>query len=317
MEDRRETAAHPEENCEYYKRMLLRTLARQHQRQVAAFDAYHEGVSQQEGLKLDDERFAGLAKRLDCAEGARVIITHNLHVEAGLMNGDQGVIKAIIFAKGCKPHHSDPAARMPRCLLVDCPKYKGPPFFSEPKRRTWVPIFPRTVRDPVDHSVARSQFPLVLGWALTPWKAQGMTLDKAIVRLRDAVSTPGVLFVALSRVRHPDDLMVVHDFPSLAVILKRKRHPSFQKRQQWEKVMRAKFSKPARTCMQNPELYRNPGTHVWTPDQCAIAKKLFTALRTNTRASDDEICLQAASTVAGGHAQDCLLYTSPSPRDRG
>ena len=62
--------------------------------------------------------------------------------------------------------------------------------------------------------------------------------------------------------------------------------------------MRAKFSKPARTCMQNPELYRNPGTHVWTPDQCAIAKKLFTALRTNTRASDDEICLQAASTVA-------------------
>ena len=108
--------------------MLLRTLARQHQRPVAAFDAYHEGVPQQEGLKLDDERFAGLAKRLECAEGARVILTHNLHVESGLMNGTQGVIKAIIFAPGSKPHHADPASRMPRCILVDCPKYKGPVF---------------------------------------------------------------------------------------------------------------------------------------------------------------------------------------------
>ena len=47
-----------------------------------------------------------------------------------------------------------------------------------------------------------------------------MTLDKAIVRLRDAVSTPGVLFVALSRVRHPDDRMLDDDFPALALILK-------------------------------------------------------------------------------------------------
>ena len=167
-----------------------------------------------------------------------------------------------------------------------------------------MPIFPRTVRDPVDHNVTRSQFPLVLGWALTPWKAQGMTLDKAIVRLRDAVSTPGVLFVALSRVRHPDDLMLDDDFPALAVILKGSRHPSSQKRQHWEKMMRARFSKTVRTCMQNPELYHNPRTHIWTPDQCALAEILLTALRTNTQASDDKICLRGSSTVTGDHTQD-------------
>ena len=68
--------------------------------------------------------------------------------------------------------------------------------------------------------------------------------------------------------------------------------------------MRAKFSRTVQACMQKPELYCNPGTHVWTPDQCALAEKLLTALRSNTQASDDDICLQAAATVAGDHAQD-------------
>ena len=69
-------------------------------------------------------------------------------------------------------------------------------------------------------------------------------------------------------------------------------------------MMRAKFCKTVRTCMQNPELHRSPGTHVWTPDQCALAEKLLTALRTNTQASDDEICLQAASTATGDNIQE-------------
>ena len=42
-----------------------------------------------------------------------------------------------------------------------------------------------------------------------------MTLAKVIVKLGAAVREPGVLFVALSRVRHPDDLMLDDDFPAL------------------------------------------------------------------------------------------------------
>ena len=88
MEFRRETAAHPEDNCEYYNRMLLRARARQQKQPVVAISALHEEISHAEGLKLDDERFSGLAKQLELAEEARVI-THNLHVEFGLMNGAQ------------------------------------------------------------------------------------------------------------------------------------------------------------------------------------------------------------------------------------
>ena len=120
--------------------------------------------------------------------------------------------------------------RLPAFMNVALqPKYKGPAFFSDPVRRTWIPIFPKTVRDPQDRNVTRTQFPLVLGWALTPWKAQGMTLNKVVVKLSAAVATPGVLFVALSRVRHPDDLMMLDDdFPALATILKAGCHPSFK-----------------------------------------------------------------------------------------
>ena len=48
MDFRRSTENNPEDNCEYYNRMLLRSLARQNQQPVVALDAFHEGVSQEE-----------------------------------------------------------------------------------------------------------------------------------------------------------------------------------------------------------------------------------------------------------------------------
>ena len=90
--------------------------------------------------------------------------------------------------------------------------------------------------------IKRRQFPIVLAWALTPWKAQGLTLRKATVKLSHAISDPGVLFVAMSRVKHPDDLMLDDDFPDYATILRGARHESFKHRQIWEKRARSYFS---------------------------------------------------------------------------
>ena len=63
-------------------------------------------------------------------------------------------------------------------------------------KKTWVPVFPREISDPEVKDIKRRQFPIVLAWALTPWKAQGLTLRKATVKLSHAISDPGVLFVA-------------------------------------------------------------------------------------------------------------------------
>ena len=63
------------------------------------------------------------------------------------MNEAQGTVVAIVYERGTDPNHPDPNCRMPALLIIDVPKYQGEHVFEEPERRTWVPLFPRTVRD--------------------------------------------------------------------------------------------------------------------------------------------------------------------------
>ena len=79
-------------------------------------------------------------------------------------------------------------------IIIDCPKYTGPAFFDDPEQRTWIPLQPHRVQDTRQSRIARYQFPFVLGWALTPWKAQGMTLDKVICKIGRAAASPGTQF---------------------------------------------------------------------------------------------------------------------------
>ena len=306
MDYRRSTAQNPEDNCEYYNRMLCRSLAQERKQPVVAFDAVHEGVNQAQGLALEESQFNGLAARVELSDEARVILTQNINPGVGLMNGTQATVKKIVFAPGTHPNHENPAQRLPAFLLLDVPKYTGPVFFSDPERQTWVPLFPRTVCDADNRSISRTQFPVVLGWALTPWKAQGMTLEKVVVKLGAAVREPGVLFVALSRVRHPDDLMLDDDFPALFEILKQSKHPSFQKRQRWEKEMRAKFARTLRLHMRDADRYCHPGTHVWTADDSALADLFVQAVKT-TNSTSDASALQSAVSVLQPDASEADL----------
>lgn len=54
------------------------------------------------------------------------------------------------------------------------------------------------------------QFPLQLGYAMTIHKAQGMTLDKAVLDLRGGTFAHGHLYVALSRTRTKTDMRVAY-----------------------------------------------------------------------------------------------------------
>ena len=101
------------------------------------------------------------------------------------------------------------AEGQPLSFFPDDPPASEPGF-----RRNWVPIFRQLVASTVEEQVAREQFPLTLAWALTHWKAQGMTLDKVRVHLSSrTAAVPGIGFVAITRVRHPWDLVFEEDLP--------------------------------------------------------------------------------------------------------
>jgi ATP-dependent exoDNAse (exonuclease V) alpha subunit len=54
--------------------------------------------------------------------------------------------------------------------------------------------------------VQRKQFPLILAFAVTVHKCQGLSLDCAIMDLSKQVFCAGMVYVALSRVRQMDEV---------------------------------------------------------------------------------------------------------------
>ena len=196
---------------------------------MARFSAEHEGISEEAGGKLEESHFRGLPPSMEVAKHARVLLIFNKALDYGLMNGSFGTVVGVVYDTREGPRHPRSQHRMPWTIVIDFPQYTGPPFFDEqkyPDRRTWLPLRPETASKEGDKEITRTQYPLWLAWALTPWKTQGMTLEKARVHLGAKASSPGVALVALSRVAHPDDLLLDDDFPSMATIMRQKDHPA-------------------------------------------------------------------------------------------
>ena len=167
MEFRCTTEANEEDNYEYYNRQRLRVMAKTRGVPVIAFDAVHDGKPQQDAMEIADASFSGLQRRLELAEGARIILTHNLSVEHGLINGSQGAIVSLLFQPGTHPNHANIHSRMPFVLVAEFPSYNGPPFFTDPDKRHWVPLLPErsqsswTSLHPTDWRTAT--------WAIIRW----------------------------------------------------------------------------------------------------------------------------------------------------
>ena len=57
-------------------------------------------------------------------------------------------------------------------------------------------------------SCTRKQFPIVLGWAISTHRSQEITLDKALVSIGNNEFAAGLTYVALSRVKTSDGLLL-------------------------------------------------------------------------------------------------------------
>ena len=161
---------------------------------IAVIKAIHTGGAYATKAPADD---AGGLEAVTClAESARVMLTSNLWVDFGLVNGAMGTIEAICYQTGGPPS-------LPTAVMVRFDKYNGPSLPNgvvpiTPIRRSW---------STSGAQCSRLQLPLKLAWAVTIHKSQGLTLDKVVIDVGKKEFSPGLTFVACSRVRQLEDLL--------------------------------------------------------------------------------------------------------------
>ena len=168
---------------------------------VAVIKAVHSGAG---AIKASADDAGGLEPVVCLAHGARVMLTTNLWVQVGLVNGAMGTVVAI-----CYDDAGESPPRLPVAVTVRFDSFSGPTLSDgsvpiTPLRRTWLST---------DKTCSRLQLPLKLAWAVTIHKCQGMTLNKAVVDLGKKEFSAGLTFVACSRVRQLKDLLFVPPFP--------------------------------------------------------------------------------------------------------
>ena len=140
-----------------------------------------KALEQLEKLNKDCNLTAGLEAKLILAVGARVMLRRNINTKSGLVNGAIGTVLHIT-----QNHITVQFDHMDSPYKVEKVKSK---FMLSKK-----------------FYINRKQFPLILAFAVTIHKCQGLSLNCAIIDLSDKIFCVGMAYVALSRVRTLDGL---------------------------------------------------------------------------------------------------------------
>ncbi len=174
-------------------------------------------------LALNYTQAGNLPSELELYIGAPVMLTMNIAVELMLSNGSPGTITRIAFdAKNASGNFkSGQGIKVPKYVVVKfdgttCPRLPG-------LEQGEIPVFPISVSYQFKFpgmsrrgSIRRWQLPLVLRFSYTSYKAQGKTLDCAIVDLNPANRRKidqSFAYVPLSRVRKIEDIVILRPFP--------------------------------------------------------------------------------------------------------
>nr|DAA01286.1 TPA_exp: replicase/helicase/endonuclease [Danio rerio] len=134
-----------------------------------------------------------LIDTLQIAVGARVMLTRNIDVEDGLVNGTFGKVAKVTT-------HNRDGATFVKLIGLHLDNVN-----AGQKHRNKVPngddsiVYIERSEEPLKRKgTVRRQFPMKLAFACTIHKVQGMTTDCAVVSLKN-IFEPGMAYVALSR----------------------------------------------------------------------------------------------------------------------
>ena len=151
---------------------------------VPAIDILPKNIPQQkvnEVLNRKQSETGGLAQSLQIKLNARVMLAVNIDLQDRLVNGQLGTIKHI---------STDKQGNVAKIYIkFDDSKAGAKKINLDPlaKRNSWVPIEKTEVDIRIkstklsSHVTKRTQFPLMLAWACTVHKVQGLSLSKIVL----------------------------------------------------------------------------------------------------------------------------------------
>jgi ATP-dependent DNA helicase PIF1 len=139
---------------------------------IAKFRAISTGKDKL--IREHPTKAGGMPRDLLLAVRARVMLRRNMWLSRGLVNGSLGYVHAIVFDPETK-NKGDGV--LPLGVICVFDKYTGPPFLADVPNSVWVPVFTARWEVKGNH-YSRTMLPLILGWAITIHKSQGMTIGK-------------------------------------------------------------------------------------------------------------------------------------------
>ena len=198
-------------------------------------------------LELSDSKTEHLPGLLPLVPGMPVILTQNIAIELGLINGVNGVFRQLVYQESSVSTdviseefpNSTRHVHQPLYGLVEInkskvehgleqlqPKLIPIPVMEQAFRVDISDIVPKEKRPRSSRktilSIKRRALPLVPAYSLTTHKSQGQTLNKVVVDLKLPNETDDIaaIYVPLSRVKRLTDLVILRYFDYKVLLIK-------------------------------------------------------------------------------------------------
>ena len=143
-------------------------------------------------------------RRLVLKIGSPVLLLKNLDQRAGLINGRQGTVVRFDISKNTNGNTNPAEQVVPGFHWIPVIRFGRQEISIEPAEWNY--------KNGYQVRATRTQFPLLLADSISTHKAQGMTLDEAVVDLR-GIFEDGQAYVGLSRVRSLEGLTCLGVIP--------------------------------------------------------------------------------------------------------
>ena len=149
-------------------------------------------------LQLDDKdmsKSGGLSRSISIKIGAKIMITKNIDISLGLVNGSIGTIKSV----------SRDISNDIESVTIE---------LASSKKECIIERYPLKFEIMDKAYVIRKQFPMCLSYAITIHKSQGLSLKQAVIDAGNRMFADGQIYVALSRVTTLEGLHIANFDPS-------------------------------------------------------------------------------------------------------